>query len=97
MYTIAKRFRFSASHIIGPLPADHPRSQLHGHDYEVEIILRSAELDGIGFVRDFRELSEVKAFIDAQLDHRHLNDVPGHDRKTSRSWRDGFATSSNLA
>ncbi|RWE22340.1 MAG: 6-carboxytetrahydropterin synthase [Mesorhizobium sp.] len=83
MYTIAKRFAFSASHVIGGLPADHPCSRLHGHNYEVEIVLQSAELDPVGFVRDYRELSELKSLIDNTLDHRHLNEVLGHDRTTS--------------
>jgi 6-pyruvoyltetrahydropterin/6-carboxytetrahydropterin synthase len=83
MYSIAKRFAFSASHVIGGLPEDHPCARLHGHNYEVEVVLQSAELDPTGFVRDYRELSELKAFIDETLDHRHLNDVLGHDRTTS--------------
>ena len=39
MYTIAKRFAFSASHTIGGLPPEHPCARLHGHNYEVEVIL----------------------------------------------------------
>jgi len=56
MYTIAKRFAFSASHIIGGLPADHPCGRLHGHNYEIEVILEAPALDAAGFVRDFHEL-----------------------------------------
>jgi hypothetical protein len=52
MYTIAKRFAFSASHIIGGLPDEHPCGRLHGHNYEVEVVLQSATLDPVGFVRD---------------------------------------------
>jgi 6-pyruvoyltetrahydropterin/6-carboxytetrahydropterin synthase len=83
MYTIAKRFAFSASHTIGGLPDKHPCARLHGHNYEVEVVLQSATLDTAGFVRDFNELSELKAFIDETIDHRHLNDVLGHDRTTT--------------
>ncbi len=83
MYTIAKRFTFSASHIIGGLPPDHRCGRLHGHNYEVEVVLQSATLDAAGFVRDYGELSAVKDFLDATLDHRHLNDVFGHDRTTA--------------
>jgi 6-pyruvoyltetrahydropterin/6-carboxytetrahydropterin synthase len=83
MYTIAKRFAFSASHTIGRLPAEHPCSRLHGHNYEVEVILQSAELDDAGFVRDYFELGALKQFIDATVDHKHLNDVLGHDRTTA--------------
>jgi 6-pyruvoyltetrahydropterin/6-carboxytetrahydropterin synthase len=83
VYTIAKRFSFSASHVIGGLPASHPCARLHGHNYEVEVLLQSAALDAAGFVRDFRELAALRDFIDATLDHRHLNDVLGHDRTTT--------------
>lgn len=83
MYTISKRFAFSASHVIGGLPAEHPCSRLHGHNYEVEVVLRSDALDQVGFVRDYRELSALKQHIDDTVDHRHLNDVLGHDRTTA--------------
>ena len=82
MYTIAKRFAFSASHIIGGLPAGHTCGRLHGHNYEVEVILQSPALDAVGFVRDFHELAALRDFIDETLDHKHLNDVLGHDRTT---------------
>jgi 6-pyruvoyltetrahydropterin/6-carboxytetrahydropterin synthase len=83
MYTIAKRFAFSASHIIGNLPLEHPCGRMHGHNYEVEVILQLAELDSVGFVRDYRELSALKEFIDTTLDHNHLNEVLGHNRTTA--------------
>jgi 6-pyruvoyltetrahydropterin/6-carboxytetrahydropterin synthase len=85
MYTIAKRFAFSASHIIGGLPPEHPCARLHGHNYEVEVILQSPALDGVGFVRDYFELSALKQFLDATVDHKHLNEVLGHDKTTAES------------
>jgi 6-pyruvoyltetrahydropterin/6-carboxytetrahydropterin synthase len=45
--------------------------------------LRSPTLDAVGFVRDFYELSALRDFINAMLDHKHLNDVLGHDRTTT--------------
>ena len=75
MFTISKRFDFAASHVIEGLPADHPCSRLHGHNYVVEIVLASEELDEIGFVVDYTALSSFKAILDEELDHRHLNDV----------------------
>jgi 6-pyruvoyltetrahydropterin/6-carboxytetrahydropterin synthase len=83
MYTICKRFCFSASHTIGDLPPGHPCARLHGHNYEVEVVLAAPALDAKGFVRDFEELSPLREFIKDTLDHRHLNDVLGHDRTTS--------------
>lgn len=85
MYTISKRFDFSASHFIGGLDDEHPCARLHGHNYVVEVVLQAEQVDEIGFVRDYKELDALKAFINDTLDHRHLNDVMGHDRTTSEN------------
>ena len=83
MYAISKRFSFSASHIIGGLPDGHPCARLHGHNYDVEVELEAERLDDVGFVRDYHELAALKSFLDEIVDHRHLNDVLGHDRTTA--------------
>ncbi|MCZ4271824.1 6-carboxytetrahydropterin synthase QueD [Maritalea porphyrae] len=75
MYTITKEFHFSASHQLTDLPSDHQCARLHGHNYVVVVELRSAALNQFGFVRDYQELGELKAYIDDHLDHRHLNEV----------------------
>jgi 6-pyruvoyltetrahydropterin/6-carboxytetrahydropterin synthase len=75
MFTIAKRFSFSASHVLTAVPEDHKCRRLHGHNYEVEIICAAAELDHRGMVVDYFDLDPAKALIDDTLDHRHLNDV----------------------
>ena len=83
MYRITKEFHFSASHQLSHLPTDHQCSRLHGHNYVVVVELEAGELDDNGFVRDFADLSVLKRHIDETLDHRHLNEVFGHDRVTS--------------
>lgn len=75
MYKISKQFSFSASHILEGLPENHPCTRLHGHNYVVTVYLRSETLDEKGFVKDYRELNQIKEYIDKNLDHRHLNDV----------------------
>lgn len=75
MYKITKQFFFSASHQLSNLPNEHPCSRLHGHNYIVEVILQSNELDEYGFVVDYFDLKPIKDYIDKKLDHRHLNDV----------------------
>ena len=74
MYTISKEFHFSASHSLVGLPPDHPCSRTHGHNYIVKVELTSTKLNGIGFVEDYRALSDIKDIIDNVYDHRHLND-----------------------
>lgn len=75
MYKISKEFAFSASHQLYGLNQDHPCARLHGHNYIITMHLKSESLNETGFVKDYRALSVVKDYIDAHLDHRHLNDV----------------------
>lgn len=75
MFTIEKKFEFSASHRLKGLPPEHPCSRLHGHNYAVILTLRSEHLNEVGFVRDYRELDTVKKWIDEQIDHRDINKV----------------------
>tara|TARA_Y100000004_G_scaffold173473_1_gene211377 strand:- start:4375 stop:4758 length:384 start_codon:yes stop_codon:yes gene_type:complete len=74
-YVIGKRFSFSASHQLNGLPDTHQCSRLHGHNYEIEVVIGSDELDATGFVLDYGELGFVKDYINENFDHRHLNDV----------------------
>lgn len=83
MFTISKEYHFSASHILHGLAEDHPCSRLHGHNYVVEVELRSEILNEVGFVRDYRELDALKRYIDEEIDHRHLNDVLGENNTTA--------------
>lgn len=75
MYKISKQFAFSASHILEGLPQEHPCSRLHGHNYVVTVHLRAEGLNNVGFIKDYRELDNIKRYIDETFDHRHLNDI----------------------
>jgi 6-pyruvoyltetrahydropterin/6-carboxytetrahydropterin synthase len=83
MYRITKEFHFSASHQLHGLPPSHQCARLHGHNYIVVIELAAEDLNDHGFVRDYHDLAELKAYIDDTLDHRHLNDVLGDDCVTA--------------
>lgn len=79
MHIISKEFHFSSAHQLHELPADHPCSMLHGHNYVLKLFLKG-EPDTIGFVQDYRELDKAKKFVDNVLDHKFLNDVfPAHN------------------
>jgi len=75
MYNISKVFEFSAGHHLEGLPADHPCTSPHGHNYTVELHLEAYSLNAVGFVVDYRELSEFKRLIDNTYDHKDLNNV----------------------
>jgi len=75
MWTISKTFTFSASHQLNDLPKDHPCSRLHGHNYEITVILKSETLTDEGFVQDYRDLKPIQEWIGNRLDHQHLNTI----------------------
>lgn len=75
MYTISKEFHFSASHQLTGLAKEHPCARLHGHNYKAIFYFSQSQLDEVGFVIDYRVLDAIKQYIDAELDHKHLNDV----------------------
>ena len=71
MYYIKKRIEVSASHQL-VLDYESKCSQLHGHNWVIEVYCRSRELDANGMVTDF---TEIKRRIKDRLDHKNLNDV----------------------
>ncbi len=75
MFQISKKHQFSASHILSGLREGHPCGRLHGHNYEIELVLQGEEVGAEGFLVDYGDLRPFFAWIDDELDHRHLNDV----------------------
>lgn len=75
MYTISKEFAFEAAHHLPLMPDDHKCKRPHGHSYRVIVELRSPRLNEYGFVVDYGDLAPLKNYIDAELDHRDLNEV----------------------
>ena len=77
MWSISKDFTFSASHQLHGLPDGHQCGRVHGHNYTVRVALHGDRLDGHGFILDYGELAPFGRWLDANVDHRHLNDVFG--------------------
>jgi 6-pyruvoyltetrahydropterin/6-carboxytetrahydropterin synthase len=75
MYIITKEFSFEASHCLSHLTEGHPCRNVHGHSYKVIIELKSNTLDEFDMVKDYRELSWIKSWLDFTFDHKHLNEV----------------------
>ena len=76
LYTVTKTFKFSAAHVLELLQDfDHPCSRLHGHNYEVAVVLAAPGLDDVGFVADTKRLDFFGHFVDRCLDHRNLNEA----------------------
>jgi 6-pyruvoyltetrahydropterin/6-carboxytetrahydropterin synthase len=53
----------------------HKCGRMHGHTYEVELVLESPQLDHVGFVRDYGELAVFKHWLDSTFDHHLINET----------------------
>jgi 6-pyruvoyltetrahydropterin/6-carboxytetrahydropterin synthase len=50
---------------------------MHGHNFEVEVDVVGDRLDPkLGILMDFKELKRLLKVVTAELDPRHLNDLP---------------------
>lgn len=68
MYKVRKLFKFEAAHILESSYSLDCQN-IHGHSYEVEVILKSKKLNKDGMVCDFGELKDVISSIFVDYDH----------------------------
>jgi len=80
---IYKDFTFEAAHRLINLPPEHKCSRLHGHSFNVRVVVEGAVGDKSGWVMDFGEIKSVFKPIYDELDHYYLNDIEGLENPTS--------------
>lgn len=71
MYEVKKRLEVSAAHSL-VLDYESKCSNLHGHNWIIDIYLRSETLNQNGMIMDF---THIKKKIHDKLDHKVINDV----------------------
>lgn len=64
---------FAAAHSLREYPGDCAR--LHGHNWQVEVLVSSKVLDEVGMAIDFREIKKQTKVVIKRLDHQYLNEV----------------------
>lgn len=86
MFELRRRFYIESARSLPGLPEGHPCRRLHGHSFEVVLVLRGEVTDPkIGWVYDFHEIDTVAGPVLKELDHRVLNEVPGLENPTSEN------------
>ena len=81
---MAGRFRtkivteFAAAHLLRGYPGIC--SRLHGHNWKVDVVIVTSDLDEIGMGMDFRDIKAATNELIGALDHRNLNDLPPFDK-----------------
>ena len=69
MYEVKKRLEISAAHKL-KLDYESKCTNLHGHNWIVDVYLRSETLDNNGMVMDF---THIKKKIQDKFDHKIIN------------------------
>lgn len=80
---LRKTFQFEAAHLLPLLPATHKCRRLHGHSFQVEVVVAGECDPQLGWLMDYADISAAFKPIWEQLDHRYLNEVPGLENPTS--------------
>jgi 6-pyruvoyltetrahydropterin/6-carboxytetrahydropterin synthase len=82
---LRKTYQFEAAHLLPHLPKTHKCRRLHGHSFQVEIVV-SGECDPqLGWVMDYADITRAFKPIWDRLDHYYLNEVPGLENPTSEN------------
>ncbi len=71
MYEVKKRLEISAAHFL-KLTYPSKCSELHGHNWIIEVYLRGRELDENGMLMDF---THIKKAVADKFDHKVINDT----------------------
>ena len=74
MYELDITREFSAAHMLKGY--DGLCSNLHGHNWTVQVFIRASRLDDIGIAADFTFIKRVLTVILSQFDHKYLNELP---------------------
>ena len=80
---LRKTFQFEAAHHLPNLPEDHKCRRLHGHSFQVDIVVDGPCDPQLGWVMDYAEISQAFKPLWEQLDHHYLNEIEGLENPTS--------------
>lgn len=82
---IFKDFHFESAHLLPNVPPGHKCGRLHGHSFQVRLVI-CGEVDvASGWVMDFSDIKALFKPVLEQLDHYYLNDIPGLENPTSEN------------
>jgi len=79
MFEVKVTDQFSASHQLKGY--DGACENLHGHNWQVAVVVKSPELDSMGVVVDFEEVKRVLREVLEEFDHSNINQLPEFSQK----------------
>ncbi len=83
MYSLKVESTFSSAHNLRGYKGKC--EDLHGHNWRVEITVKSKDLDNIGMVLDFKYLKKKLNAVLEKMDHKYLNKLSSFKRMNPTS------------
>lgn len=80
---LRKSFQFEAAHLLPYLPKSHKCRRLHGHSFQVEVVVAGECDSKLGWLIDYADITKAFKPILEKLDHYYLNQIPGLENPTS--------------
>jgi len=83
MFEISVKTHFSGAHHLREYPGECAR--VHGHNWEVEVMIRGPQPDALGMLIDFKIVKAAIRDQVAELDHVDLNALPAFAQQNPTS------------
>jgi len=83
VYELTVKSRFAAAHQLRHYKGKC--ENLHGHNWKIEVTLRTTKLNEIGLAIDFKEIRSSLQEVLEELDHHCLNDLPAFQQENPSS------------
>jgi 6-pyruvoyltetrahydropterin/6-carboxytetrahydropterin synthase len=77
MFEVYVKTHFSSAHRLRGYPGDCAR--VHGHNWIVEVSVRTSELNELGIAIDFRDVRSAVKDVLSRMDHCDLNELPAFE------------------
>ena len=85
MMEVYKDFTFEAAHQLPNVPPGHQCARLHGHSFQVRVVIEGPVGEDTGWVQDFADIKGAFKPLHDRLDHYFLNDIQGLENPTSEN------------
>src|SRR3954464_6212287 len=72
---LERTYRFEAAHFLPKVPPGHKCARMHGHSYQVDVIIEGEIGEATGWVMDFADIDEHVLPLVRKVDHQVLNEI----------------------
>ncbi len=79
MYRLAIQTSISAAHHLNDYEGNC--ALMHGHNWKIQVEVKSDQVDRVGMVIDFKDLKEITWQVVGKYDHQVLNNVSPFDNQ----------------